>query len=356
MMKPIDTGLELKSIRHRFGSREILKGVSVGAQAGELVCLLGSSGSGKSTLLRLAAGLETIQQGKITIGGQVVAEPGFQLPPEKRGVGLMFQDFALFPHINVLQNVMFGLRHMASQDAKARAVRLLERVGMAEYQKAYPHTLSGGQQQRVALARALAPEPRVMLLDEPFSGLDTTLRAQVREETAHVLRERGVATLLVTHDPEEAMAMADRIKILGADGLLRQSGTPDEVYFRPADTFVAGLFGPINRLSGYVEQGYVPTPLGRVPAPGHPDGAPVQILVRPEGLKIGVAGGVLVDLISVKQLGVTKEITLRPCDDEVGLCPMEEHYKARILGPMHPVAEGKHRVAIDPELAFVFPG
>ncbi|KDE39326.1 Ferric iron ABC transporter, ATP-binding protein [Nitrincola lacisaponensis] len=355
-MKQLDTGLQLKQIRHAFGSREVLKGVSVGAEAGELVCLLGSSGSGKSTLLRLAAGLEPIQQGRITIGGELVAEPGYQLPPERRGVGLMFQDFALFPHINVIQNVMFGLRGIAPKEALVRAQRLLERVGMADYQQAYPHTLSGGQQQRVALARALAPEPRVMLLDEPFSGLDTTLRAQVREETAHVLKERGVATLLVTHDPEEAMAMADRIKILGADGHLRQSGTPDEVYFRPADTFVAGLFGPINRLSGYVEQGYVPTPLGRVPAPGHADGAPVQILVRPEGLKIGVAGGVLVDLVSVRQLGVTKEITIRPCDMETGICPVEGQYKARILGPMHPVAEGKHRVAIDPDLAFVFPG
>lgn len=355
-MKPVGTGLQLKHIRHAFGGLEILKGVSLGAEAGEVVCLLGSSGSGKSTLLRLAAGLEPIQQGLITIAGEVVSEAGFQVPPERRGVGLMFQDFALFPHINVIQNVMFGLRHLPNQEALARAVSLLERVGMSEFQQAYPHTLSGGQQQRVALARALAPEPRVMLLDEPFSGLDTTLRAQVREETAHVLKERDVATLLVTHDPEEAMAMADRIKILGSDGLLRQSGTPDEVYFRPADTFVAGLFGPINHLSGYVEQGYVPTPLGRVPAPGHADGAPVQILVRPEGLKIGVAGGVLVDLLSVKQLGVTKEITLRPCDEEVGLCPLEKEYKARILGPMHPIGEGKHRVAIDPELAFVFPG
>ena len=206
------SGLNLNNISHHYGENHVLKDASVSVAAGELVCLLGPSGCGKTTLLRIAAGLEHIQTGRVEIDDEPVADGALstQAPPEARGVGLMFQDYALFPHLNVRENIAFGLNGNAKTRGEWIAGALKD-MGLADYAKAYPHTLSGGQQQRVALLRALAPNPRVLLLDEPFSGLDVTRRAQIRTDTLEVIKATGVATLMVTHDPEEAMFMADRI-------------------------------------------------------------------------------------------------------------------------------------------------
>jgi iron(III) transport system ATP-binding protein len=236
----------------------------------------------------VAAGLEELQAGRVSIAGRVVAEPDRSLPPEERGVGLVFQDYALFPHLRVLDNVQFGLRRMGRQERHARALDVLGQVAMGEYATAYPHMLSGGQQQRVALARALAPGPVVMLLDEPFGGLDRRLREQVREDTLRILKESGSAVLFVTHDPEEAMAMGDRIAIMAA-GRIEQVGTPREVYRRPASPFVARFLGDVNAFAGVVHQGQVTTPLGLVPADGLPDRQPVDVLVRPEHVLLSPA-------------------------------------------------------------------
>ncbi|MEQ9575581.1 MAG: ABC transporter ATP-binding protein [Rhodospirillales bacterium] len=241
-------GLHMLNVSHAFGDNTVVSGVSVFVNPGELVCLLGPSGCGKTTLLRLAAGLETLQVGRITIGEDTVADGhgGAQMPPEKRNVGLMFQDFALFPHLTVYENIVFGL---ADKDRTRRdwARGTLATMGLGDYADTFPHTLSGGQQQRVALLRALAPAPRVLLLDEPFSGLDVNRRAQIRQDTFHILSRSGIATLMVTHDPEEAMFMADRILVM-QHGRIVQSGTPVEIYFHPQTVFVAELFGPVNRL------------------------------------------------------------------------------------------------------------
>lgn len=286
------SGLHLSNVSHAYDPAvPVLAGVSVFVAPGELVCLLGPSGCGKTTLLRVAAGLEVLQVGQVRIGERVVAEGrhGRHVPPEKRGIGLMFQDYALFPHLTVFENVTFGL----SEDVPARrrwAETALTRMGLAEYARSYPHILSGGQQQRVALLRALAPAPRVLLLDEPFSGLDVTRRAEIRAETLGLLRETDVATLMVTHDPEEAMFMADRILVMD-EGRIIQDGTPIETYFEPANAFVARLFGPVNRLAGVVRDGHVATPVGIFDADGIGDGTPVEILIRPEGLRLTLAGG-----------------------------------------------------------------
>ena len=218
--------LGLEGVGHSYdGVLEVVSGFSLGVGAGEIVCLLGPSGCGKSTVLRLAAGLETLQRGRIQLRGETVAdgESGVGQPPERRNVGLVFQDFALFPHLTVARNVAFGLADLPEHQRGQRALEALAQVGMAAYAGSYPHALSGGQQQRVALARALAPRPSVMLLDEPFSGLDARLREQIRDDTLRVLKRSGAATLLVTHDPEEAMFMADRIYLMQA-GKLIQSG------------------------------------------------------------------------------------------------------------------------------------
>ena len=278
--------LEIKDVRHRFGDIQAVDGANLSLEPGELICLVGPSGCGKSTLLRLVAGLESLQEGEILIGGQRMASSGGEdVPPEARGVGLLFQDYALFPHLTVAENVTFGLRGFSGEAKRQRAADVLGEVDMTKYANAYPHTLSGGQQQRVALARALAPAPKVMLLDEPFSGLDQRLREQVRDQAFHVLKESGAATLMVTHDPEEAMFMADRIAVMNA-GKLLQVGTPDEIYFHPKNAFVAGFFSEMNEFLSAVHDKAAPTPFGPVPTNGFAEGAAVEVLMRPEALKV----------------------------------------------------------------------
>ena len=202
---------------------------------------------GKTTTLRLAAGLETPQQGEIRINGKLVAGDGMFVPPERRGIGLVLQDYALFPHMNVLDNVAFGLTGGTKSERRERARGHLEQVGMSDFESAWPHTLSGGEQQRVALARALAPEPAVMLMDEPFSGLDVTTRAAVRRRSRQVLKERAVPTLIVTHDPEEALGLADRIAVM-RDGRIIQDASPETIFLGPEDSYVMELFA---KLDGY---------------------------------------------------------------------------------------------------------
>ncbi|MEY4680659.1 MAG: ABC transporter ATP-binding protein [Alphaproteobacteria bacterium] len=352
-------GLSAERVSHRFGDKLVLDGVSLVAAPGELVCLVGPSGCGKTTLLRIAAGLEDIQQGEVRAAGRVVARPGADLPAERRGIGFVFQDYALFPHLDVAANVGFGL---ASADGARRARRVQEtlaQVGMQDQARAFPHELSGGQQQRVALARALAPEPRVLLLDEPFSGLDVRLRERIRDDTLHVLKESGAATVMVTHDPEEAMFMADRLVVLDR-GRVEQAGSPDEVYSRPASAFVAGFFGQANELGGIVASGGVDTPFGRVAAPGLRDGARARVLIRPEGLRLREAGddaACPAKVIAARLLGRSSWIHL--CLGRDGAAgegdAHHRHFHARVPGRFLPPEGTILAVELDQAQAFVFP-
>lgn len=278
--------LRIETIRHLFGPRTVLQDISFQVEAGEVVCLLGPSGCGKTTLLRLIAGLETLQHGRILIDNQVIAEPRRQMLPERRGTGFLFQDFALFPHLTVRENTMFGLKISDSKaERRTKALQALRQVDMLDYAEVYPHELSGGQQQRVALARALAPSPRIMLLDEPFSSLDARLRVQIRDQTLHVLKSTGVATVMVTHDPEEAMFMGDRI-ILMHQGRIVQTGSPAELYANPANAFVTTFFSDVNAIPGMVEAGTVRTCFGALPINGLPDGSAVEVMFRPEAVLV----------------------------------------------------------------------
>ncbi|MBN43835.1 MAG: ABC transporter ATP-binding protein [Alphaproteobacteria bacterium] len=277
--------LVLQHVSHRFDTTIAVDDANLTVGAGEVVCLVGPSGCGKTTLLRVAAGLEPLQHGQILIGGEIVANGHLSVPPEDRNVGLVFQDYAPFPHLTVHGNIAFGLKNLGNSQRDQQVTQALERTGMSGYATAYPHQLSGGQQQRVALARALAPNPRIVLLDEPFSGLDASLRQRVRDQAAEILRATGIATLMVTHDPEEAMYLADRIVVMDRGGF-QQIGNPDQIYLTPASSFVTTFFGEVNRFSGRVEGEKVRTPLGSVLASGHGDGAVVDILIRPEALTI----------------------------------------------------------------------
>ncbi len=276
--------LEVQNLVRRFGGRAVVDDVSLRVQAGQVTCLLGPSGCGKSTTLRMIAGVEMQDSGKIFVDGALVCDTVFRVPPERRQIGLMFQDFALFPHLSVGENVAFGLTGTRS-DKSARVTDLLGRVGLARFIDLYPHQLSGGEQQRVALARALAPRPRIMLMDEPFSGLDNRLRDGIRDETLEVLKAEDTAVVLVTHEPEEAMRMADEIALMRG-GRIVQRGAPYNVYNAPADRETVAFFSDINVITGRVRGALVDTPFGRFLAPGMPDGAMVEIVIRPQHLKI----------------------------------------------------------------------
>lgn len=277
--------VRLEGVSKNFGDIQALENVTLDIKPRETICLLGQSGCGKTTLLRIAAGIETATSGRIELDSVELVGPSTFVPPEKRNIGLVFQDYALFPHMTILENVMFGLTELKRKDAKVAARQVLMRVSMGKYADAYPHMLSGGQQQRVALARALAPRPQVLLLDEPFSGLDSVLRDQVRTETLAILRQTAATSIIVTHDPEEALYMGDRVALM-RDGRIEQVGTPEELYQNPKNGFVAGFFGGLNRFESVVEGGEVATPLGTFAAPGFGNGAKVDVMVRTEGVDI----------------------------------------------------------------------
>ena len=289
--------LDIRGVSRRYGRTLALDDVSLSLSPGEILAVLGDSGCGKSTLLRLVAGLDAPDAGEIRIDGRRVAGRGGDEPPETRGVGLMFQDYALFPHLTVLANIRFGLSHLSVAQARAVARERLAEVGLAGREESYPATLSGGEAQRVALARALAPRPRVLLLDEPFSNLDAGTRERVRADTLAVLRQDGISAILVTHDAAEAVEFADRIALMRG-GRLIQCDTAETLYRAPVDPFAAKALGEIVTVAGLASGGRLTTPLGtvRLPAPA-PEGA-VQVCLRPEAIRIvppgeGVPGRVL---------------------------------------------------------------
>jgi iron(III) transport system ATP-binding protein len=276
--------LEVSGLVRAFAGRRVVSDVSLTIAAGQVTCLLGPSGCGKSTTLRMIAGVETPDQGTIRIDGKPVFGPGRNLPPEARGVGLMFQDFALFPHLTVAGNIGFGLARDGAERSR-RVDELLERVGLSGFGAKHPHELSGGEQQRVALARALAPKPGVMLMDEPFSGLDNRLRDGIRDATLDLLKAEGAAVLLVTHEPDEAMRMADEIALMRSGGIV-QRGAPYNIYNAPVDRAAAGFFSDINVIRARSRGALTPTPFGDFLTPGLADGAEIEIVIRPQHLKI----------------------------------------------------------------------
>ncbi len=276
--------LEVQNLSRRFGAQTVVNDVSFAIPAGQVTCLLGPSGCGKSTTLRIIAGVDMQDSGRIYVDDRLVCDTVFRVPPERRAIGLMFQDFALFPHLSVADNVAFGLQGTRPQK-RARVTELLERVHLARHIDSYPHALSGGEQQRVALARALAPSPRILLMDEPFSGLDERLRDGIRDETLALLKEEGTAVLLVTHEPHEAMRMADQI-LLMRDGRIMQRGAPYNIYNAPVDRAAAAFFSDVNILRAKVQGALCDSPFGQFLMPGQPDGTEVEIVIRPQHLKI----------------------------------------------------------------------
>jgi len=295
--------LTFEDVSKRYGESLALDHVSLDLAPGEVLCLLGPSGCGKTTLLRIAAGVERPTSGRVLLDGQEVAGPDRFVPPEKRGVGLMFQDFALFPHLTILQNVAFGLRSLTRAEANAEALAALARVGLAHYANEYPHILSGGEQQRVALARAIAPRPSVLLMDEPFSGLDPRLREKIREETLAILHETRATCIVVTHDAEEAMRMGDRVALLRA-GHVVQTGRALDLYRAPRDILAARTFSDLNEVPASIENGSARTALGSFPAGNLADSEDAIVCVRQRGVRLLAAGeGILARVLDLRFLG-----------------------------------------------------
>ncbi|MGC1164538.1 MAG: ABC transporter ATP-binding protein [Solirubrobacterales bacterium] len=278
-------GLRLRGLRKSFGEVAAVAGLDLDVPEGSTCALLGPSGCGKTTTLRLIAGLEQPDAGTIEIGGERMAGPGRSVPAERRRIGMVFQDYALFPHLDVAANVGYALGRRPDREKVEAALGM---VGLGGLGKRNPHELSGGQQQRVALARALVAEPRAVLLDEPFSNLDASLRARVRDEVRAILDEQGVTSVFVTHDQEEALSVADVVAVVN-EGRVEQVGTPEGVYSRPVNRWVARFLGEIEVLPGEADNGTVVCELGPLPNRDGLQGQ-VDVLVRPESLAIGTAG------------------------------------------------------------------
>jgi len=276
--------LEVESLVRSFNGRTVVDALSLQIMPKQVTCLLGPSGCGKSTTLRMIAGVERPDEGTIWMDGEIVCDAKFSVPPEQRGIGLMFQDFSLFPHLSVAENIAFGLT--GSKDAKrSRVIELLQQMDLLRYIERYPHQLSGGEQQRVALVRAMAPRPRIMLMDEPFSGLDNRLRDGIRDLTLRLLKAEDTAVLLVTHEPDEAMRMADEIALM-RDGRIVQRGAPYNLYTRPVDHEAVAFFSDTNILRARVKGALALTPFGRFLAPGVPEDSMVDIVFRPQHVRI----------------------------------------------------------------------
>ena len=284
---PASSVLELRHVSCSYETgRPAVQGISFAAREGEILCLLGPSGCGKTTILRAIAGFEPVRSGQLFLSGQLVSAPDVMTPTENRHVGMVFQEYALFPHLRVQDNIAFGLRNLPRSERADRVQEMLRLTGLEGFERRYPHELSGGQQQRVALARALVQNPVVLLLDEPFSNLDPDMAGRMRQELHDLLRRTKTTTVLVTHDHDEAFAMADRIAVLN-QGRLEQFDTPEMMYHMPATPFVADFVGQADFIPGTVSKGMVQTELGEFPDTiDCKDGTPVVVMIRPDDIHL----------------------------------------------------------------------
>lgn len=340
--------LTFDAVERRFGATYALRGISLDIAPGEIVCLLGPSGCGKTTLLRIASGIEKPTAGRILINDWEVAGPERFVPPEQRNVGLMFQDFALFPHLTILENVAFGLKALPAEEAAREARAVLARVGLEHYADAHPHILSGGEQQRVALARAIVPRPSVMLMDEPFSGLDVQLRESMQEETLALLRETRATCMIVTHHPEEAMRLGDRIAVMRR-GKIIQVGKAEELYHNPAELFVARLFSEINEVPCRVVDGALRTPLGIFSVPGLAEGEMAILCLRQRGIRVLPPGqGLPGRILQVRFLGDVGRV-------EIAAEGFDAPLKARVRESEGWSKGDEVSIEVDPTRVLVFP-
>ncbi|MCX4190663.1 ABC transporter ATP-binding protein [Methylophaga sp. OBS3] len=325
--------IALDNVSIAYGSNVVAEQVSFSLQEGEIGCLLGPSGCGKTSLLRAIAGFEPLRAGSIELNNKIVSEPGRNLPPEQRHIGMVFQDFALFPHLNIAKNIGFGLRKFSREDRKKRVDELLALVELTDFRALYPHQLSGGQQQRVALARAMAPRPNILLLDEPFSSMDSDLREQLARDVRQLLKRDGITAILVTHDQNEAFAMADHIGVLGK-GQLHQWGSGYDLYHRPADLLVADFIGQGVLIPGRViGESQVQTELGIVTGEiDAQDDLPqeVDLLLRPDDVIHDDNSPLKAEIVGRAFRGAVYLYSLKLESGQPVLCLVQSHHDHKI--------------------------
>ena len=349
--------LEVEDIQLGYDGTPVVCGLDFALDAGEIGCLLGASGCGKTTALRAIAGFEPLDRGTIRIDGRVVSSRDVRIAPEQRSVGMVFQDHALFPHLTVEANIGFGIRKLDRSVRRERIRELLALTGLSGLQERYPHELSGGQQQRIALARALAPEPAVLLMDEPFSNLDTGLRRQMGDEIRSLLKARGTATLLVTHDQQEAFALADRIGLM-FNGRMLQWDSPYQLYHRPVCRYVAAFTGRGSYIRAEVDDAGIHHALGHSPLPDHIEAAPgaeLELLIRPDDIRLD-EGGCPARVVARQFQGADILYRLElPGGEEVGaLFPSHDNHET---GSMIGITlDADHLVLFDPQQSAAIEG
>ena len=345
--------LDVKQLSHFFGEKEALTNLNFSIDHNSIISVLGPSGCGKTTLIRLIAGLEQIQNGEIFLEKSLVANKNFNLPPEKRSISYVFKDFALFPHMTVLENISFAAGSKSNKKQLIDQVINLSKVENFLYK--YPHSLSGGEQQRVALARSIAVQPKLLLLDEPFSDLDINLKREIIDDTLHLINSLESSAIVVTHNAEEAMFLSDTILVM-EKGKLLQIGTPHEIYFKPSNLYVASLFGETNIFQSKVIDNTCLTPLGRIKVSNLSNNQDVDVVIRPEAIKLNLEKSPLLNpnsgvVVDSKFLGNSAIIHMTVNDERNN----KHHIHSKVMGNFLPPPASSVSVTLDEDHVFIFP-
>ena len=345
------SAVEIENLSHSIGKKQVLKKINFSLKKDSISCILGPSGSGKTSLLKLIAGLDRVQTGKIKINGKEVSTKSNHLPTEKRNIGFLFQDYALFPHLTVKQNLEYPINYRTSPHTINDIISLIK---LPNSLHKYPHELSGGEQQRVALARSIISNPDILLLDEPFSSLDLNLREDVRDDTLHLLQKSNVSVIIVTHDPFEAMFISNQINIMDTNGEIVQSGSPAELYNNPISSYVAEFFGETNRFEGVVKNSYILTPIGKIKAPSKFENQKVKVHVRPKGVKLNEqptpVNGIKGTVMASKLMGSFSFIHLSVLNSNNEVVHIHSHMPA----DFNPKQSSAVEIDIDEKQAFIF--
>ena len=343
--------VEIENLNHKIGKKEILKNINFSLNKDSISCILGPSGSGKTSLLKLIAGLERVQSGSIKINSKEVSSKSKHLPTEKRNIGFLFQDYALFPHLTVKQNLEYPVNYKTSPHTIEDIIKLIK---LPNSLNKYPHELSGGEQQRVALARSIISNPDILLLDEPFSSLDLNLREDVRDDTLHLLQKSNVSVIIVTHDPFEAMFISNQISIMDTTGRIVQSGAPAELYNNPVNSYVAEFFGETNRFEGIVRNAQIITPVGKINAPKELENKNVKIHIRPKGIKLNKqptpVNGIKGTVMASKLMGSFSFVHLSVLNEDNEVVHIHSHMPA----DFNPKQSSAVEIEIDEKQTFIF--